>query len=61
MSEKSIDTSVKVKKNGSSNKSSSIHSKNGFNTNSIYFKVKVPDLAFSSRLFGPNGFAVNSP
>ena len=43
MSEQTSETNIVAKKNGSSSKKSSLQSKNGYRTDSIYFKVKVPE------------------
>ena len=43
MSEQLSESNLISKKNGSSKRQSSLHSKNGYKTDSIYFKVKVPD------------------
>ena len=43
MSEQTSETNIAAKKNGSSSKKRSLQSKNGYRTDSIYFKVKVPE------------------
>lgn len=43
MSEQLSKTNIVAKKNGSSTKKSNSQSKNGYRTDSIYFKVKVPE------------------